>query len=156
MCVGVIYDRMHTREITFYGGLVDRMPYYAFLFMVLMMASVGLPGTSGFVGEFLVLLGVFQDNAIVTALIGTGVVLSAAYMLWLYKRVVFGEMTNAKLKKITDVNGREVSILLPMAVLAILFGIYPNLILKPIHASVEHLLQQVHAGKTQIIYRSAE
>ena len=156
MCVGVIYDRMHTREIVFYGGLVERMPYYALLFMVFMMASVGLPGTSGFVGEFLVLLGVFQDNAIVMALIGTGVVLGAAYMLWLYKRVVFGEMTNAKLKKIADVDAREIAILLPMAVLAILLGIYPSLILKPVHASVQHLLQQVQTSKTQIIYKPAE
>lgn len=156
MCVGVIYDRMHTREIAFYGGLVERMPYYALLFMVLTMASVGLPGTSGFVGEFLVLLGVFQDSAIVMALIGTGVVLGAAYMLWLYKRVVFGEMTNAKLKKITDVDSREVAILAPMAVLAVLFGIYPNLILNPVHASVENLLKQVRASQTEIIIKVAE
>lgn len=156
MCVGVIYDRMHTREINFYGGLVERMPYYALFFMLFTMASVGLPGTSGFVGEFLVLFGVFADNAVVMALLGTGVVFGAAYMLWLYRRVVFGELTNAKLKDITDISCREAMIFVPMALLALLLGIYPNLILKPIQASTNHLIQQVQSQSQDVILDTAE
>lgn len=142
-CVGVIYDRMHTREIKFYGGLVERMPYYALFFMLFTMASVGLPGTSGFVGEFLVLFGVFRDSFIVMALLGTGVVFGAAYMLWLYARVVFGELKNAKLKNILDIDRREAAIFAPLAVLAVLLGLYPSIVLDYVHVSTNHLLEQV-------------
>ena len=104
LCVGVVYDRMHTREIARYGGLVHRMPRYAFVFMLFTLATVGLPGTSGFVGEFLVLLGAFQVNTWVAFLAATGMILGAAYMLWLYRRVIFGELTKDSLKAILDLN----------------------------------------------------
>ncbi len=111
LCVGVVYDRMHTREIAAYGGLVNRMPIYAFCFMVFTMANVGLPGTSGFVGEFLTLLGAFKANTAVAFFATTGVVLSAAYALYLYRRVIFGELEKPALKTITDMRPREIAIL---------------------------------------------
>jgi NADH-quinone oxidoreductase subunit M len=140
-CVGVIYDRMHTREITAYGGLVERMPRYAVAFMVFTMANVGLPGTSGFVGEFLTMLGTFQVNTWVVAFAATGVILSASYALWLYRRVVFGALTKDTLKSILDLNWREVTILVPLVVLTILFGVYPAPILDATRASVDLLVQ---------------
>jgi NADH-quinone oxidoreductase subunit M len=140
-CVGVIYDRMHTREIAAYGGLVERMPRYAFAFMVFTMANVGLPGTSGFVGEFLTMLGTFQVNTWVTAFAATGVILSASYALWLYRRVVFGALTKDSLKSILDLNWRETAILVPLIVLTILFGVYPAPILDATRASVDLLVQ---------------
>lgn len=143
LCVGVVYDRMHTRAIKDYGGLVNRMPTYALFFMVFMLASVGLPGTSGFIGEFLVMVGVFKDNKIVAALIATGVILGAAYMLWLYRRVVFGEIENKKLADISDVNLREVIIFAPIAALVILYGIMPSLLLEYFHTPVKHLIKMV-------------
>ena len=115
LCVGVVYDRLHTREITRYGGLVNNMPRYATIFMLFMLASVGLPGTSGFVGEFLVLLGVYQVSTVTTFLAATGLVLGAAYMLYLYKRVVFGQLTKADVKAMTDVSCREVAVFAPLA-----------------------------------------
>lgn len=142
LCVGVVYDRMHTREIAHYGGLVNRMPYYAFIFMFFTMASVGLPGTSGFVGEFLVLVGAYQANSWVAALTATGVVLGAAYALWLYRRVVFGEITNTKLKKILDVDAREVCTFVPLMAAVVWMGVYPSSFLTPLHASVEKLIVQ--------------
>ncbi|MGI9571645.1 MAG: NADH-quinone oxidoreductase subunit M, partial [Desulfobulbia bacterium] len=122
LCVGVIYDRMHTREIEAYGGLVNRMPIYAFCFMVFTLANVGLPGTSGFVGEFLSLVGAFKVNTWVAFLATTGVILSAAYALWLYRRVIFGEIEKPSLSAIRDMNLREVSFMAPLVILTILFG----------------------------------
>jgi len=143
LCVGVLYDRMHTKEIAKYGGLVERMPKFALLFMVFTMASIGLPATSGFVGEFLVLTGAFIDSTTVAALAATGVILGAIYMLWLYKRVVFGKITRDELKNIWDLEKQEVIILVLLAVMVLLLGIYPNFVLGPMHLSVENLITQV-------------
>ena len=129
LCVGVIYDRMHTREISAFGGLADRMPIYAFCFMVFTLANIGLPGTSGFIGEFLSLLGAFRINTWVAFLAATGVILSAAYALWLYGRVIFGKLEKPALKHITDLSWREVAVMTPLVVLTIIFGFYPGPIL---------------------------
>jgi NADH-quinone oxidoreductase subunit M len=141
LIVGVIYDRIHSRQIERYGGLVHRMPAYATIFMVFTLANVGLPGTSGFVGEFLILVGIFQVNTWVAALATTGVVLSAAYALWLYRRVIFGTLTKADLKEIVDVNRREVAIFAPLLILTLLFGVYPEPVLNVMHESVANLIQ---------------
>jgi len=140
LCVGVIYDRMHTREIDAYGGLVNRMPAYALIFMLFTMANVGLPGTSGFVGEFLTLMGVFQVNTWVALVATSGVILSAAYALWLYRRVVMGELLRESLKSITDMGGRERAIFAPLVVMTILLGVYPSLVTDIIGPSVEALI----------------
>ncbi|AZQ68045.1 NADH-quinone oxidoreductase subunit M [Silicimonas algicola] len=140
LCVGVIYDRMHTREIDAYGGLVNRMPAYAAVFMLFTMANVGLPGTSGFVGEFLTLVGMFQANTWVTAVAATGVILSAAYALWLYRRVVMGDLIKESLKSITDLTAREKWIFAPLVVMTILLGVYPSLVIDITGPSVEALL----------------
>ena len=146
LCVGVIYDRMHTREIAAYGGLVHRMPLYAFAFMVFTLANVGLPGTSGFVGEFLTLLAAFQINTWVALLAATGMVLSAAYALWLYRRVIYGVLERDTLKTIKDLEMREVAILAPLVVLTILFGVYPMPILDVTAVSVENLVSTYQAA----------
>ena len=141
LCVGVIYDRMHTREIAAYGGLVERMPKYAVAFMVFTMANVGLPGTSGFVGEFLTLLAAFKANTWVAIFATTGVVLSAAYALYLYRRVMFGALEKASLKQLLDLSPREVAILAPLVILTIFFGVYPAPVLDVTAASVKNLVQ---------------
>ena len=141
LCVGVIYDRMHTREISAYGGLADRMPIYAFCFMVFTLANIGLPGTSGFVGEFLSLLGAFRINTWVAFLAATGVILSAAYALWLYGRVIFGRLEKPALKYIDDLTWREVAVMAPLVVLTIVFGFYPGPILDASAVSVEALIK---------------
>ena len=146
LCVGVIYDRMHTREIAAYGGLVKRMPAYALVFMLFTMANVGLPGTSGFVGEFLTLMAAFQVNTWVAFFATTGVVLSAGYALWLYRRVVFGTLDKDSLKGITDMTGREVFIFAPLVVLTILFGVYPTPLLDVFASSVDNLTNQISAA----------
>ncbi|HKJ73851.1 MAG TPA: NADH-quinone oxidoreductase subunit M [Alphaproteobacteria bacterium] len=140
LCVGVIYDRMHTRLIDRYGGLVNRMPVYAFMFMVFMLGSVGLPGTSGFVGEFLTLVGAYQANTWIAFLAATGVILGAAYMLWLYRRVIFGELTKEDLKSITDLTGREIAMFVPMVILVIWMGVYPESFLKIMRVSVNNIV----------------
>ena len=140
LCVGVIYDRMHTREIDAYGGLVERMPQYAFAFMIFTMANVGLPGTSGFVGEFLTMIGIFQVNTWVAFFAATGVILSAAYALWLYRRVIFGALTKESLKGILDLNLREKVVLYPLIVLTVVFGFYPAPILDTTAAAVDNLV----------------
>ncbi|WP_227270302.1 NADH-quinone oxidoreductase subunit M [Roseobacter weihaiensis] len=129
LCVGVIYDRMHTRDIDAYGGLVNRMPAYALIFMLFTMANVGLPGTSGFVGEFLTLMAVFQVNTWVAAVATTGVIFSAAYALWLYRRVVMGDLIKESLRSITDMSPRERWIFAPLVVMTLLLGVYPALVL---------------------------
>ena len=146
LCVGVISDRMHTRQIDAYGGLVNRMPLYAFAFMVFTMANVGLPGTSGFVGEFLTLLGAFQVNTWVAFLAATGVVLSACYALWLYRRVVFGTLDKPNLRDITDMNMREAAFMAPLIILTVLFGIYPAPLLDPTAVSVQNLMTNFEAA----------
>jgi NADH-quinone oxidoreductase subunit M len=140
LCVGVIYDRMHTREISAYGGLADRMPLYAFAFMVFTMANVGLPGTSGFVGEFLTLTGAFRTNTWVALFATSGIILSAAYALWLYRRVIFGKLEKPSLANILDLSPREVAILAPLVILTVLFGVYPKPLMDPTTASVNKLI----------------
>ncbi|MEK6216846.1 MAG: NADH-quinone oxidoreductase subunit M [Boseongicola sp.] len=140
LCVGVIYDRMHTREIDAYGGLVNRMPAYAAIFMLFTMANVGLPGTSGFVGEFLTLVGMFQANTWVAAVAATGVILSAGYALWLYRRVVMGDLIKESLKSITDLTRLERAIFAPLVIMTILLGVYPSLVTDIISPSVSNLL----------------
>jgi len=146
LCVGVVYDRIHSRLIETYGGLVHRMPIYAFVFMVFMLASVGLPGTSGFVGELLVLIGAFQADTWVAALTATGLILGAAYMLWLYRRVIFGPLTKDHLKAITDLKPREVLIFAPLVAATLIIGVYPQPILDVMAVSVENLIQQTTGG----------
>jgi NADH-quinone oxidoreductase subunit M len=140
LIVGVIYDRIHTRRIDAYGGLVHRMPNYALLFMLFMLASVGLPGTSGFIGEFLVIVGAFQVNTWVALLVATGMVLGAAYMLVLYRRVVFGKLTKESLMKIKDLTWREQAVFAPLVVLVLWMGIYPVSFLDVMSASVDNLI----------------
>ncbi len=146
LCVGVIYDRMHTRRIDAYGGLVNRMPFYAFCFMVFTMANVGLPGTSGFVGEILTLIGAFRVNSWVAFFATTGVVLSAAYALWLYRRVIFGQLEKPELKAIMDLDTREIVVMTPLVALTILFGIYPAPLLDIMTASVDNLIMNYEAA----------
>ncbi|WP_214472910.1 NADH-quinone oxidoreductase subunit M [Mesorhizobium sp. dw_380] len=146
LCVGVIYDRMHTREIAAYGGLVNNMPKYATVFMIFTMANVGLPGTSGFVGEFLTMLGVFRVNTWVAFFAATGVVLSAAYALWLYRRVIFGALTKDSLKGLLDLSTREKAIMYPLVVLVIFFGVYPAPVFNATAQSVKSLVTNVTAS----------
>ncbi|MEE8245715.1 MAG: NADH-quinone oxidoreductase subunit M, partial [Alphaproteobacteria bacterium] len=142
LIVGVIYDRIHTRAIDRYGGLVHRMPVYAALFMLFTLANVGLPGTSGFVGEVLILIGVFQVNTWVAFLAAIGIVLSAAYALWLYRRVMFGALVKDELKEIVDMNRREVLVFAPLVVIVLWMGLYPVPFLEVMHVSVANLIEQ--------------
>ena len=146
LCVGVIYDRMHTREIDAYGGLVNRMPAYALVFMFFTMANVGLPGTSGFVGEFLTLMGIFQVNTWVAAVATSGVILSAAYALWLYRRVAFGPLVKAALATIGDMSRRERAIFAPLVVMTLLLGVYPSLVTDITGPAVKALIADVSAA----------
>jgi NADH-quinone oxidoreductase subunit M len=146
LCVGVIYDRMHTREIDAYGGLVSRMPAYALVFMFFTMANVGLPGTSGFIGEFLTLAGIFQVNTWVAAVATSGVILSAAYALWLYRRVVFGDLIKESLRSITDMTAREKAIFAPLIAMTLLLGVYPSLVTDITGPSVANLVTEYQAA----------
>jgi NADH-quinone oxidoreductase subunit M len=153
LCVGIIYDRMHTREIAAYGGLVNRMPLYAFVFMVFSLANIGLPGTSGFIGEFLTLIGTFRVNTWVASLAAIGTILSAAYALWLYRKVIFGKLEKPSLFNIKDMGWREVVIMTPLIVLTIILGVYPKPVLDISSASVtqlidnyQHAVGAVHAA----------
>jgi NADH-quinone oxidoreductase subunit M len=140
LCVGIVYDRMHTREIAAYGGLVNRMPLYAFVFMVFTLANVGLPGTSGFVGEFLSLIGTFRVNTWVATLATIGTILSAAYALWLYRKIIFGKLEKPSLFNIKDIGWREIAIMAPLVILTIVFGVYPKPVLDISSASVAQLI----------------
>ena len=140
LCVGVVYDRMHSRLISSYGGLVNILPKYSLVFAIFMLGAIGLPGTSGFVGEILVLLGAFQKNFLVSILASIGVILGAAYMLWLYKRVIFGKLEKKELNELKDLNLSEGAILFLLAGLTLFLGFYPNLILDTIHVSVDRLI----------------
>ena len=146
LIVGVVYDRIHSREISDYGGLVYRMPAYSLVFMLFMLASVGLPGTGGFVGEILVLVGLFQVNPWLAAFAATGVILSAAYMLFLYRRIIFGQLTKENLMKIKDLNAREWAIFAPLIVLTLWMGIYPSSFLDFMHVSVDNLINHVETA----------
>ncbi len=146
LCVGVIYDRMHTREIAAYGGLVNRMPIYAAVFMVFTLANVGLPGTSGFIGEFLTLIGAFQVNTWVAFLAAIGMILSAGYALWLYRRVIFGEIEKESLRSILDLSWREVALFVPLAAGAVYFGFHPAPIMNVTAAAVDQLVGNYQAA----------
>jgi len=150
LCVGVVYDRMHTREIAAYGGLVNRMPLYALVFMVFTMANVGLPGTSGFVGEFMTLIGTFKVSIPTTFFATTGVILSAAYALWLYRKVVFGALVKPALMSIKDLTFRECLTLFPLVALTILFGVYPKPVLDMSAASVQQLVNNYNTAVTAV------
>jgi NADH-quinone oxidoreductase subunit M len=143
LIVGVVYDRLHTRDIDRYGGLADTMPSYAFIFMCFMLASVGLPGTSGFVGEFLILLGVFRVSTLEAFLAGTALFLGAMYMLYLYRRVIFGTITRDDLRAMLDLSPREKAVFAPLLLLVFWMGIYPESFLAPIRSSVDHLVERV-------------
>ena len=147
LCVGVIYDRLHTREIARYGGLVNNMPRYALAFMIFMLASVGLPGTSGFVGEFLSLIGAYQVNTWVAFLATTGLILGAAYMLYLYRRVVFGTITKDDVRAMLDLSPREVLIFAPMIAVVLWMGIYPSSFLRPMQPSLANLIERVQVSE---------
>ncbi len=146
LCVGVIYDRLHTREIDAYGGLVNNMPKYAVAFLIFTMANVGLPGTSGFVGEFLTMLGAFRVNTWVAVLAAIGVILSASYALWLYRRIIYGALTKDSLKAMLDLSAREKAILYPLVILIVFFGVYPAPILDATAQSIQNLVTNVTAS----------
>lgn len=146
LCVGVIYDRMHTREIAAFGGLVNNMPKYAVAFLIFTMANVGLPGTSGFIGEFLTLFGVFRVNTWVALFATTGVILSAAYALWLYRKVIFGALDKESLKALLDLSPREKLILYPLVALTIFFGVYPTPVFNATAGAVNALIQHYDAA----------
>jgi NADH-quinone oxidoreductase subunit M len=144
--VGVVYDRMHTRRIEAYGGLVNRMPLYAFVFMVFTLANVGLPGTSGFIGEFLTLVGAFKASTWVAFIATTGVILSAAYALYLYRRMIFGTLEKTSLKTIPDLGYREIMVFTPLVLLVVLFGFYPAPLLDVTAVSVKKLVSSYEAA----------
>ena len=146
LCVGVIYDRMHSRLISSYGGIVAIIPKYSILFMLFTLAALGLPGTSGFIGEFLILMGVFKDNFLVAVIASLGVIFSAAYMLWLYKRVVFGKLINTNLTKMVDLNSSELFILISLAVPILFFGFYPDPLINTIEVSVKDLIDMYNVN----------
>jgi NADH-quinone oxidoreductase subunit M len=146
LCVGVVYDRMHTRQIDAYGGLVNRMPVYAFVFMVFTLANVGLPGTSGFIGEFLTLVGAFKANTWVAFLATTGVILSAAYALYLYRRIIFGALEKSTLRSISDLGYREAVVFAPLVLLVIFFGFYPAPLLDVTAVAVKKLVSNYEAA----------
>lgn len=149
LCVGVVYDRLHTRDIARYGGIVQNMPKYATVFMIFVLGSVGLPGTSGFVGEFLTLLAAFQVDTIIAALAATGVILGAAYMLMLYRRVVFGPQENKDAAKMPDLTPKEMGVLAPLVVLVLWLGVFPGGVMDKISPSVDKLLKQYESGLEQ-------
>ena len=150
LCVGVVYDRMHSREISSYGGLIDYIPKYSFLFIVFALAALGLPGTTGFLGEFMVLAGSFQKNYLVSMIATFGVVLGAAYMLWLTKRIIFGQAKNENVKNLKDANKLEIFMLLTLAVLIIFFGFYPSPMIDTLSISVDNLILNYEQSLNEI------
>ena len=156
LCVGVVYDRVHSRMISSYGGLVHVTPKYAVIFMIFTLAALGLPGTSGFVGEILILIGAFQKNILVAVLASLGVIFAAAYMLWLYKRVIFGKINNNELKKIYDLNKTEIFILSSLAFLTLFFGFYPEPLLRTIDISVSELIRNYEMDLTFYLKEAAK
>ena len=146
LCVGIIYERMHTREIAFYGGLVNKMPKYSVALMIFMLASIGLPGTSGFIGEFLIILGAFKYNTFIALFAASGIVLGAVYMLYLYKNIIFGVLLNEKLKNILDLDIREKIVLYPLIIIIIFIGIFPNIFLDPMRLSIELIISNYESA----------
>ena len=141
LCVGVIYERAHSRLISKYGGLVSIMPKYAVVLIIFTLGSIGLPGTTGFIGEFLILVAVFKKNFLVACIASLGIILAAAYMLWLYKRIIFGKLTNNDLKSLFDLKNSEIIILWSLAVPIVFFGFYPEPLLNTVETSVENLIE---------------
>ena len=150
LCVGVVYDRFHSRLISSYGGLVNYLPKYSLLFLVFALASLGLPGTTGFLGEFLVLTGTFQKNYLAAMIATVGVVLGAAYMLWLTKRVIFGESKTKDMKDAKDINLSEAAILISLAFLVIFFGLFPTPLIDTLNISVDNLISNYQADLISI------
>ena len=140
LCVGVLYDRTHSRMISDYGGVVDYLPKFSFIFIIFTLGALGLPGTSGFIGEFLVLVGAFQKNYLAAILAGLGVILCAAYMLWLAKRVIFGKVINSKIVNLKDLNFTEIFILTLLVITVIVFGFYPSPIFETMSSSIDNLI----------------
>jgi NADH-quinone oxidoreductase subunit M len=149
LCVGIIYDRLHTREIDRYGGLAINMPRYALLFMLFTMASVGLPGTSNFVGELLALMGVYQASSWVALVCTTGIILGAAYMLYLYRRVVFGDLVKEDVKAMPDLSPRELALLVPIALAVLWMGIYPESFLAPMRGNVASIVARTERARPE-------
>ena len=156
VCVGVLYDRNHSRMISDYGGIVSIMPKYAIVFMIFTLAAIGLPGTSGFVGEFLILMGAFQKSFLVAAIASLGVILAAAYMLWLYKRVVFGNLVNKKILKMPDLNKSEIFILWSLAIPTIFFGFYPEPLINTIEVSIQDLIEMYDMNLASYVESNGE
>jgi NADH-quinone oxidoreductase subunit M len=155
LCVGVVYERHHTRIINKYGGLVQIMPKYAIVFMVFTLGAIGLPGTSGFVGEFLILMGTFKKSFLVATIASLGVILGAAYMLWLYKRIIFGEIINNEIKSMIDLKKFEILILFSLVIPIIFFGFYPEPLINSIEASVGNLLDIYNTNiQTNLAYKN--
>ena len=155
LSVGVIYERMHTRLIANYGGLVSVMPKYAIVLMVFTLAAIGLPGTSGFIGEFLILIGTFKKSFLVATIASLGVILAAAYMLWLYKRIIFGEIIDSQLKSMTDLKRFEILILFSLVIPIIYFGFYPEPLINSMETSVDNLLNSYNTSiKTNLAYKN--
>jgi NADH-quinone oxidoreductase subunit M len=150
-CVGVVYDRLHTREISAYGGVTAVMPRYAVFFMFMMLASVGLPGTSGFVGEMLVLVGAWQTNTWLALSAATGLVLGATYMLWLYRRVMFGQVVSAEVQSMERMQMREYGIFLPLTILVLFFGVYPMALLDVMDVSIQSILSDLAASDVALL-----
>ncbi len=150
LLVGMIYDRRHTRLIANYGGLWRQMPIFAVFFLVIMLSSIGLPGLNGFVGEFLILLGTFEFNKCFAVLAATGIILGAVYMLWMYQRVMYGEITHEENRHLSDLSGREIALLVPVVLMILWIGIYPQTFLRPMDASTARLLEQMHVEKTMV------
>jgi NADH-quinone oxidoreductase subunit M len=155
LCVGVVYERHHTRLINKYGGLVQIMPNYAIVFMVFTLGAIGLPGTSGFVGEFLILMGTFKKSFLVATIASLGVILGAAYMLWLYKRIIFGKIINNELKSMVDLKKFEIVILFSLVIPIIFFGFYPEPLINSMEVSVENLLDIYNTNiKNNLAYKN--
>jgi len=150
LLVGMLYDRRHTRLIAEYGGLWRQMPIFAVFFLVVMFASIGLPGLNGFVGEFLILLGTFEFNKLFAGLAALGIILGAVYMLWMYQRVMYGDITHEANRHLSDLSGREIALLVPVLLLIVWIGIYPRTFLRPMEASSAHLLEQMQVQKTML------
>ena len=148
LCVGVLYDRIHSRLISTYGGLVNKVPKYSIFFMIFTLGALALPGTTGFIGEFIILMGAFKKSILVATLASLGVILAAAYMLWLYKRVVFGKIKNKKLNNIMDLNKTEILIFTTLAFLTIFFGFYPDPLLNTVKVSVANLIENYNHNLT--------
>ena len=154
LCVGVLYDRSHSRLINNYGGVVNILPKYSFILMIFVLGTLGLPGTSGFVGEFLVLVGAFKVNFLVAILASIGVVLAAAYILWLYKRVIFGKIKNQEVTKMLDLNKYEILILWSLAVPIIFFGFYPEPLINTMEVSINNLIDMYNSNLSNNIVMS--